>query len=121
MPSASRSALFAAASLAAAVTSPGTCAGVSAHVCRIGFLLGSGELAQGVLIAPLFGFPNGREPGSCILAGTLTRRDLRYVGQVGEGGNLVDVELRLPEAVRLLCRAVGALRETRQRARPDIG
>lgn len=38
-----------------------------------------------------------------------------------EIGNLVDIERRLPEAVGLPCRAVGALRKTRQRAWSDIG
>ena len=88
---------------------------------RLGLLLVLGELAQGVPMAPRSGLADGGEPESCILAGTFTRRDFHHVGPIGGTGNLVDIEHRLPEAVRLLRRAVGTLREMRQRARPDIG
>lgn len=72
-------------------------------------------------MAPRFGLADGGEPEPCILAGAIARRDLRHIGQVGGADNLVDVESRLPEAVGFPSRAVGALRETRQRAWPDIG
>lgn len=48
-------------------------------------------------------------------------RDHDLIGLVRAAGFTVDIEHRLPEAVRLLRRAVGTLREMRQRARPDIG
>lgn len=59
--------------------------------------------------------------GSRILADSLSRRDHDLIGPVRAAGFTVDIEHRLPEAVRLLRRAVGALREMRQRTRPDTG